>query len=669
MLFALLLCAGWVPFLIQTGRAGIFDPVLVMLGGVFGVLAAGFVYDAAERLLGAGKGVYAIAVLASCVPSAIILSEPPLVTSASMLFVSSAALWLAARATAENVRESVVMLSLLGGITLAVFGFWPSAFLPLVALAIPFEKGKLPWTLAVVPLVVAVGGLLVNRSGALPFPVMAEIRPEIDASLAEYVLLTLPWLPWFAALLALPRRFTQASWPRVVILLASLLALANHLFDINWVGFAGAAAPFGALGVTALFARWFEDDSDVLLARLKWIALPTAIALTGVLAARIVKWEQIVVSRDFAVLAFLLAVLTVVGILKDARRWILAMQLAAGWLIGALWWFYPPGSTFEELSSESLLTALLPPAGILTLAISRLLFGRRMPRALRHPGPKHLFDGAAFRRFDTLRRTSWDGERVTLALRDERNVSFAIFGDVTGSEFPMSSRKSGYYAFRDLLKDMTKRSPEFVISTGDLATRATHLAYRRVRMFLRHLPFPLLVTPGNHDLVDRAAVHAQFFHALFGADHGDLTVGPVRLILINNAWGSLADEQWTWVEETFAKPSDAAHTLVFCHKPVIDPREGTYYGMEWRPHAERLIEVFAQHKVTAVFSGHIHSLLHTERDGVHYIISGGGGSKLKSDQDTHHYLWCDATHDALRVTAITPDRNEPLFTLNLTRRT
>ncbi len=163
-------------------------------------------------------------------------------------------------------------------------------------------------------------------------------------------------------------------------------------------------------------------------------------------------------------------------------------------------------------------------------------------------------------------------------------------------------------------------------------------------------------------------MQAQYFRALFGSDHGDITVGPARLILINNAWGSLSDAQLDWVETTLARPTEAAFTLVFCHKPIFDPRSDAYYGMEHRPHAEWLHERFARAKISAVFSGHIHSLLHTERDGVNYVISGGGGSKLKNTDDRHHYLWCRVAPDHMRITAHDVAADAVLFELTLTPR-
>ncbi len=403
--------------------------------------------------------------------------------------------------------------------------------------------------------------------------------------------------------------------------------------------------------------------------RVRWTAFPLALVLALLAVVRITRFEQILITHNHAVLGLLIAALLLAAMVRDARRSIFALHVLAGIAAGALWWQYSQYENYSELPPMLFDVApWLVAAMFLLQAGTRFLYGRRMPRGLRVAGPRHKFDGAVFRIFSNIRRKNWEGDAVELTVTDSARVQFAIFGDIAGAESPLASRNPGYFAFKEIVRAIQSRKPDFAISTGDLAIRATHFAYRRLRMMLRRVTFPLLVTPGNHDIVEQGAIRPQFFHGLFGADHGDLTVGPVRLILIDNAWGSITDEQWQWIESTFSKSSTANHTIVFCHKPVFDPREDTFYGMEWRPHAERLHALFAKHKVSAVFSGHIHSLLNTEKDGVNYIISGGGGSKLKAEDDAHHYLWCAATPAEIRVTAYSVKASDPLIDLRLSAR-
>jgi hypothetical protein len=66
--------------------------------------------------------------------------------------------------------------------------------------------------------------------------------------------------------------------------------------------------------------------------------------------------------------------------------------------------------------------------------------------------------------------------------------------------------------------------------------------------------------------------------------------------------------------------------------------------MSGRKVTEELVKLFAKYKVTRVFAGHIHGYAKTERDGVVYSISGGGGGQLHLPPEFggfYHYLRID----------------------------
>lgn len=663
-LFIVLVLLGWTPFYLEAVRADIYDAAPFLLGGFFAILAAGLTYDAGERLFGAGKGIYVAAVLTSLPAAAIVFSEPPLLSSTSLMFITSATLWFAARGTRENPREALFFIAILSAIPLAVFGLWPPALLPLSALFIAQHKLSLKWTTVLLTALFGLSGLIAKSFLPFDLPDVIGNQPDIELSWAESTALLAPWVTFL--LLAL---IAKTTWSRIVVVAIALLTLFHVQNAGAWVAMVGPAAPLLALAITAVVLKWFDAETEGHLRSWRWFVLPLVLVLVAFVVARIAKFDSLVIGHNHAIIGLLVAALLCAGAIKDARRWVFALHVIAAWLIGALWWHYwQDGGYAAQEPSVINIVPWLTVAMFLFVATIRLWYGRKMPRKLRAEGPRHRFDAVVFRNFANERRNEWEGAPVAVIPRDNNSVRFAIFGDVAGSEFPFASKQSGYYAYKEIIKSISARQPDFAVSTGDLALRATHLANRRLRKLLRYVTFPLIATPGNHDIVDRSVVHSQFFHALFGSDHGDITIGNVRLILINNAWGSFEDDQLKWIDGTFAKPSIAKSTLVFCHKPVFDPRENTYYGMEHRPHAEHLHALFVKHKVSAVFSGHIHSLLHTERDGVHYIISGGGGSKLKTASDTHHYLWCEATEQAVHITAHGLDKSEPLLDLKVSAR-
>jgi 3',5'-cyclic AMP phosphodiesterase CpdA len=205
-------------------------------------------------------------------------------------------------------------------------------------------------------------------------------------------------------------------------------------------------------------------------------------------------------------------------------------------------------------------------------------------RRLRFPAnadQQFLFGGETLRLFSSRRHSPETVSTAELSAVTPEAFSFVVFGDVTGAESPLHTRRAGYFAFRALARVVEEFRPRFAVSLGDLATHAARPAYARVRKFLRDIPVPLAVTPGNHDVVFRERYNAAHFHALFGPDNIHFRVGSVCFLLFNNAWGAVGEHQFAWMEKILREDT-SAFRLVFCHKPLFDPREDECYAMEER---------------------------------------------------------------------------------------
>ena len=349
-----------------------------------------------------------------------------------------------------------------------------------------------------------------------------------------------------------------------------------------------------------------------------------------------------------AIAALLLGAAILWTSLHSLPRWSFVLLILAGMLFGRALVQHNMRAAVGHLTIPALPMWLIPTiAGAAAVAwlIAHFVFQRS--HAGEGADEEYLFTG------ENVHVFFGDGHREKAALSrtigDE--YSFVIFGDVTGAESPLSTRRGGFFIFRSLTRMLADTLPVFAISLGDLASQSTSGAFRRLRKIVKQIPVPMAVTPGNHDLFIKTRYDAANFHSLFGADNAVFQFGPVHFVVLNNARGYITEEQFEWLE--CALPKEAApFTLVFCHKPLFDFREDVFYGMETRPHAERLHEMFRQRAVTAVFSGHIHTLLHSNKDGVEYVVSGGAGSKLTSAQDQYHYLNVQVTPSELTIRAL-----------------
>jgi len=88
---------------------------------------------------------------------------------------------------------------------------------------------------------------------------------------------------------------------------------------------------------------------------------------------------------------------------------------------------------------------------------------------------------------------------------------------------------------------------------------------------------------------------------------------------------SFWSEQARWLEEDLAKSQKADFRFVMPHHPpmtAVAQRQGD------NPEMAALIPLFEKQHVTAGFFGHDHNYQHYLKNGVHYVITGGGSAPL-----------------------------------------
>ena len=89
-------------------------------------------------------------------------------------------------------------------------------------------------------------------------------------------------------------------------------------------------------------------------------------------------------------------------------------------------------------------------------------------------------------------------------------------------------------------------------------------------------------------------------------------------------------EQVRWLEEDLQNSQKAAYRFVVAHHPpftAVKSRQGN------NAHMTALVPMFEKYHVSAAFFGHDHNYQHYLKNGIHYVITGGGGAPLY-DVDT-----------------------------------
>jgi acid phosphatase type 7 len=212
--------------------------------------------------------------------------------------------------------------------------------------------------------------------------------------------------------------------------------------------------------------------------------------------------------------------------------------------------------------------------------------------------------------------------------------------------------------------------PDFFLNTGDIVSDGKILHQYDTRFFepaydlLARTPF--FVSIGNHENEDD-----NYFDLLSlpGNEHWyAITVGNARILALDtNLDYSPGSEQYAWLEDQLERAHDdgSEWLVVFNHKPAwCNGWDSPGYDGEVLERTT-LVPLYEHYHVDVVFNGHAHDYEHGTKNGVTYIINGGGGGALDTlrnsfpwitvYESTHHFVHVSADAATMHITAIRPD--------------
>lgn len=209
----------------------------------------------------------------------------------------------------------------------------------------------------------------------------------------------------------------------------------------------------------------------------------------------------------------------------------------------------------------------------------------------------------------------------------EGPLRFVIYGDTR-----TQAEQHGLVA-----RQVLNRDPQLAIHTGDLvATGSLDDDWQQFFRIERDLlmAVPLYPVIGNHELQrdDAEGLERYLRYLAVPADgrrYYAFTWGPVRFVMLdsNDEWEQ-GGEQWAWLERelvaTAADPSSAHVVAVMHHGPF----SSGYHGPNQRMLRAGVPALLREHGVDLVVGGHDHTYQRGTRDGLRYLVSGGGGAPL-----------------------------------------
>jgi acid phosphatase type 7 len=180
---------------------------------------------------------------------------------------------------------------------------------------------------------------------------------------------------------------------------------------------------------------------------------------------------------------------------------------------------------------------------------------------------------------------------------------------------------------------LANTKPDFVLQTGDLVADGNDPSLWPIffdiegALLRKTAFFPAL---GNHERNS-----ANYYEYMQNAAYYSFNWGSAHFAVLDSDIGNFGNsegarqefwkQQTEWLEQDLAKNQKAEFRFVSAHHPpmtAVASRQGD------NPHMTALMPMFEKYHVTAGFFGHDHNYQHYVKNGIHYVITGGGGAPL-----------------------------------------
>jgi 3',5'-cyclic AMP phosphodiesterase CpdA len=218
-----------------------------------------------------------------------------------------------------------------------------------------------------------------------------------------------------------------------------------------------------------------------------------------------------------------------------------------------------------------------------------------------------------------------------------------------------------------LLASIGELRPNVVAVSGDLTQRATVEQFEAARDFLRRIPFPQVVVPGNHDIsfwniYRRFARPLERYRRYINAEPEPSYFDDRLFVLgLNTAWslawkqGRFSADQIVRLRDRLGAVGPHVFKVLVVHHPFV-PREGAT-GFDAIRRTEQALEALEHCSADLILAGHLHhgysrqtaSFYRLARHSI-LVVQSGTTLSARTRDEQNSFNVVDVEPDAAEIT-------------------
>lgn len=216
--------------------------------------------------------------------------------------------------------------------------------------------------------------------------------------------------------------------------------------------------------------------------------------------------------------------------------------------------------------------------------------------------------------------------------------------------------RSGHSVHDAIVRTIIETEAKAVVHTGDLvndgASAADWTTFNNItwEMVESTAFYPAL---GNHDLPP------ELFFDSFELPNNErwysVEVDGLHFVVLDsNSEITPGSEQYEWLDSELSRVADDFAAVVFHHPVLSTGYHGDELGL-----APILVPLFERYDVELVLNGHDHDYERSFKDGIYYVVTGGGGAPLRRQEgispysqvfkSVHHFCTLSIAEGAVKV--------------------